>query len=287
MKSPIRLAFHARCCLLVVLLVGCTLETESPSTPAASTAKSKQAAPSAARSQRLPPQSSTPTDRQANPTADKPFKLGDLIEPFTPPPLAELDKTAEWIDNPVQSGMEIMRKKQEALGPPPLSVEEALKLRNDSPEDNAKILGTLSRLAPPDDKGVDFEATFVRHTAADLKSSNPLLYSSITEGEFNSLTGAGFFSFDQNMDFFCPSESVVSWQTSKDHMMDKVVMRDDLTWSDGKPITAHDVEFSFKVIMTDGRADPRRSHGNRPAQMGRSLRRSHDRVLPQGAARHE
>ena len=33
--------------------------------------------------------------------------------------------------------------------------------------------------------------------------------------------------------------------------MDKVVMRDDLTWSDGKPITAHDVEFTFKVIMTE------------------------------------
>ena len=32
--------------------------------------------------------------------------------------------------------------------------------------------------------------------------------------------------------------------------MDKVVMRDDLTWSDGKPITAYDVEFSFKVIMS-------------------------------------
>ena len=48
------------------------------------------------------------------------------IAPFTPPPLAELDKTAEWIDHPVLSGMEIMRKKQEALGPPPVSVEEAL-----------------------------------------------------------------------------------------------------------------------------------------------------------------
>ena len=33
----------------------------------------------------------------------KPFKLGDLIEPFTPPPLAEIDKTAEWIDQPVQT----------------------------------------------------------------------------------------------------------------------------------------------------------------------------------------
>ena len=32
--------------------------------------------------------------------------------------------------------------------------------------------------------------------------------------------------------------------------MDKVVMRDDLIWSDGKPITAHDVAFSFKAIMS-------------------------------------
>jgi len=34
-------------------------------------------------------------------------------------------------------------------------------------------------------------------------------------------------------------------------MYDKVVMRDDLTWSDGKPITAHDVAFSFQVIMSE------------------------------------
>src|SRR5207253_2268344 len=34
-------------------------------------------------------------------------------------------------------------------------------------------------------------------------------------------------------------------------MIDKVVMRDDLTWSDGQPITAHDVAFSFKLIMTN------------------------------------
>ena len=29
-----------------------------------------------------------------------------------------------------------------------------------------------------------------------------------------------------------------------------MVIRDDLTWSDGAPITAHDIEFSFKVIMS-------------------------------------
>ena len=32
-------------------------------------------------------------------------------------------------------------------------------------------------------------------------------------------------------------------------MLDKVVLRDDLVWSDGQPITAHDIAFTFKVIM--------------------------------------
>jgi peptide/nickel transport system substrate-binding protein len=32
--------------------------------------------------------------------------------------------------------------------------------------------------------------------------------------------------------------------------MDKIVLRDDLLWSDGKPITAQDVKFSFQAIMT-------------------------------------
>src|SRR5262249_52354102 len=42
---------------------------------------------------------------------------------------------------------------------------------------------------------------------------------------------------------------VERWQDSKDHMYAKVTMRRDLTWSDGKPITAHDVAFSFHEIM--------------------------------------
>ncbi|HEX5105909.1 MAG TPA: ABC transporter substrate-binding protein, partial [Pirellulaceae bacterium] len=40
------------------------------------------------------------------------------------------------------------------------------------------------------------------------------------------------------------------WQASTDGMYDKVIMRDDLTWSDGKPITAHDIAYSFQVILT-------------------------------------
>ncbi|HEY4233358.1 MAG TPA: ABC transporter substrate-binding protein [Lacipirellulaceae bacterium] len=188
-------------------------------------------------------------DAAAN-AASTPFKLGDLIEPFTPPPLAEVDKVAEWIDQPVLDSMDILRKKQAKLGGPPVTVEQALALRNDSDENNAKILDTLGRLAPADGKGVNYDATWVRQVGGDLKSTNPLLQSSITEAEYQALTGFGYLGDDQDVNHIATNDSIVSWQTSKDRMMDKFVLRDDLLWSDGQPITAHDVKFSYLVIMT-------------------------------------
>jgi peptide/nickel transport system substrate-binding protein len=235
--------------ILPILLVLAAISSCRSSKTATSDSEKTKTEPAAATASASPAEKAPAIDEPKKP--DKPFKLGDLIQPFTPPPLSEIDKTANWINNTVQSGMEIMRKKQEALGPPPVTAAQALSLRNDSNENNAKILGTLSRLAPPDNAGVDFDATFVRHVGGDLKSSNPLLYSSITEGEYQALTGVGFITFDQEMNYFASSDSVVSWQSSKDHLMDKIVIRDDLTWSDGKPVTAHDVAFTFQVIMTE------------------------------------
>jgi peptide/nickel transport system substrate-binding protein len=60
----------------------------------------------------------------------------------------------------------------------------------------------------------------------------------------------GVIAYDRNLNYFAPLETITSWQTSKDHMMDKIVLRDDITWSDGKPITAYDIEFTYKVIMS-------------------------------------
>jgi peptide/nickel transport system substrate-binding protein len=186
---------------------------------------------------------------------DEPFQLGDLLVPFDPPPLAELERTIEWIDRPVLDGMEVMRRKQEAAGPPPLTVDEAMALRNDSPETNAKILETLGRLAPADGAGVDYDATWVRHSTGELKSSNPLLLSSYAEFEYQALAALGslhgILVYDQQLSWYAPKAAIVSWQTSTDYLIDKLVLREDLTWSDGKPLTAHDFVFSFQVIMSD------------------------------------
>jgi peptide/nickel transport system substrate-binding protein len=181
----------------------------------------------------------------------KPFVLGDMLEPFDPPSLEEIDKTAEWEDRPVLDGLKLMREHQAKLGPPPLTVEQALAMKNESREDNEKIANTLGRLAPEDGKGVDYESELVLLAEGDLKSTNPLLTQTVTEFDYQGLTVFGIFTFDWELEKFADSAYAESWQSSKDRMMDKVVIRKDLTWSDGKPITAHDVEFSFKVLLSE------------------------------------
>ncbi|MEM8866136.1 MAG: peptide-binding protein, partial [Planctomycetota bacterium] len=158
---------------------------------------------------------------------------------------------ANWIDRPVRDGIEVMRELRADEPSPELSVEEALKLKNDSPANNEKIREALGRLAPKDGGVVDYSASIVRHVGGDLKSTNPLLISSVTEFDYQGLAAIGLITFDKNFDWFGVSDVIESWQTSEDRLMDKFVLRDDLTWSDGTPVTAHDFEFTFKAIMTE------------------------------------
>ena len=76
------------------------------------------------------------------------------------------------------------------------------------------------------------------------------MISSTAEFDVAGLTNMGLFGFDWNFVPFASTDVVVSWQTSANGLYDKVVMRDDLRWSDGTVITAHDVAYSYQVIMT-------------------------------------
>jgi peptide/nickel transport system substrate-binding protein len=170
------------------------------------------------------------------------------LEPYDPPRLEELDKNADWTDGgEMLDGMELLRARQ-AGERPPLSFAEALKLRNDDPAVNERIRASMGRL-PASESDVDWDDTFNRHMLIDVKSTNPILASTVQEQDLLSYTGLELFGFDWNMKPFVDKSVVKSWQTSKDHMLDKIVLRDDLTWSDGRPVTAHDVVFTFKTIM--------------------------------------
>jgi peptide/nickel transport system substrate-binding protein len=180
----------------------------------------------------------------------KAFVLGDMIKPFDPPTLEELNAKVQWVDRPVLDAAPLLRERQ-AKEKPLATVKEALALHNDTPQDNEKILSALGRLPSEEGKEVNWDANINRHSYGDVNSTNPILGSSTAEFDISGLTSFGLFSFDWNFTPFASKDTVVSWQSSKDGLYDKVVMRDDLTWSDGQPITAHDVEYSFKVILTE------------------------------------
>ena len=197
---------------------------------------------------------SAKTSSDGKPPAKSAAKSDDAelkpLEPYDPPPLAKLDAEAKWEAQPVSDAFELLRAKQ-AKETPSVTVAEALNLKNDSVAANANILSALGRL-PKNDDEVDWDATFNRHMRSDIRSTNPVMFSLAVDAEVNQLTAFNVFTFDWNLIPFAAKEHVVSWESSADRMLDKVVLRKDLVWSDGKPITAHDVAFSFQIIM-----DPR------------------------------
>ncbi|HAA70152.1 MAG TPA: peptide ABC transporter substrate-binding protein [Planctomycetaceae bacterium] len=189
------------------------------------------------------------TDNAAADTSETTdFVLGDLVEAFDRPPLDKLVADNQWRDMPVLDSVQLMRDRKAGEDPPP-TVADVLGLRNTSPAINDKILAAMGQLA--DEKtAVDDQAEWRRHTSGDVKSTNPLLGSSVAEFDVSSLTGFGLFGFDWNFVPFASKDSVASWKSSENGLYDLVEMRQDLVWSDGTPITAHDIEFSFRVIMS-------------------------------------
>ncbi len=175
----------------------------------------------------------------------KPVPKGPDVS-FVPPTFDALERDAKWVDRPVKDGLVMLRAEQ-AGETPPVTVAEALALRNNSADANASILATLGRL--PAAGEADPGARLERHLRGDVNSTNPIMINSTNEFDVLGLTGFELFSFDRRMEPFATAETVASWQSSSDGLLDKVVLRDDLLWSDGRPITAHDVVFTYTVIM--------------------------------------
>jgi peptide/nickel transport system substrate-binding protein len=231
----------AICALMSMTMAGCGGGTPSPN-PASGTDSGAQSA-----TNDKPSLTEGGPPLTEKPAHDQPAKPEVLVEAFTPPPLAELDAKAEWIDQPVGDSMVLWREEL-AKTKPLASVEEALALKNTSNENNAKIVSAMER-QPASESEVDYEATFNGHFARDINSTNPLMMSMTEEFVVASLTGYSLFGSDLKMQTMASKDTVVSWQTSKDRLLDKVVIRGDCVWSDGKPITAHDVAFTYQVIM--------------------------------------
>lgn len=175
--------------------------------------------------------------------------VAEKTDVFVAPSWEALEEV-RWSPRPCVNFLEHLR--QTRAGEPQLATEaEALLLKNDGDEANRKILSALGRL-PESEAEVDWDATFTRHTGADPTSLNPIFRTTLYDSWAMELFTVSPLQFDWDLRPFGDLDVIDSWEVSPDHLMEKVVFRSDLTWTDGKPVTAHDVEFSWNTIM-DGR----------------------------------
>lgn len=187
----------------------------------------------------LPPPEVTQADEAAPPDE----AAADVPLPAT---LADLDRQVTWVQRPVRDALAQARS-QEAAAADAGAAADPLALVNDSPEANAAIRAALFRPPPAGDRPPMARAT--RHLPADVGSLDPLRAESGPEFDVLALTGVDLFGFDRTLEPFANADTVTSWQTSADGLVDKIVLRDDLVWSDGRPITARDVAFSWRRIV--------------------------------------
>ena len=178
---------------------------------------------------------------------------------FTPPSLDELE-AMDWTDRRVADGYEMLVEANSAAksaansaaeskeSSAAVSIEQALAMKNDSPEANEQLVEAFGRFPDSPDE-IDYDAEFIRGIGSDARSTNPLFISSVYDFEFSALTAFAYMGTDRNLQSFARADSVTSWKTSADQSIDWITLRDDLVWSDGEPITAHDIEFSFNVIL--------------------------------------
>ena len=230
----------------LVIFLGCSSgnDTSEPSDTTSETESTSSHSPDSS----TPDTTKESDDSGRTDDSEEPFVLGDLVDPFDPPALTEIESQVTWNDSPIKDSYELLRERQSGETPM-ASVEDALELKNTDGEQNRKILSAMGRL-PAATSDINLDATWNRHTAGDVKSTNPMMMSSSAEFDVAGLTSFGLFGFDWTFEPFASTDTVLSWHTSQNGLYDKVTMRDDLTWSDGTLITAHDVEFSYKVIMS-------------------------------------
>ncbi len=89
----------------------------------------------------------------------------------------------------------------------------------------------------------------------DADSFNPLFNETASAQEITHLLLLGLVGLDENSEF--KPELAESWQFSDDRLKVTFQLRKNIFWSDGVPITAEDVKFTFDLLQDDTVASPR------------------------------
>ena len=85
-------------------------------------------------------------------------------------------------------------------------------------------------------------------------NANPLYATSLADSTVSRLLFPGLLSYDQHNSL--KNDLAESWSISKDNLKYTVVLRPNLTWQDGQPLTADDVVFTFHTAQNPDAKSP-------------------------------
>ncbi len=99
-----------------------------------------------------------------------------------------------------------------------------------------------------------FGGTLVIGIPRDVDTFNPLFNESVFAKEITHLVLLGLADLNEKSEF--QPELADSWERSEDFLTLTYHLRKDAAWSDGHPITAEDVKFTFDLAMDSTLASP-------------------------------
>lgn len=100
--------------------------------------------------------------------------------------------------------------------------------------------------------------TMVIGITGDVDSFNPLFGEDVNAQEISHLLLLGLADLNDKSDF--EPELAESWQSSEDYLKLTFNLRKNLYWSDGIPITAEDVKFTWDLLKNPELASPRQGY---------------------------
>lgn len=107
----------------------------------------------------------------------------------------------------------------------------------------------------PESDHSKYGGTLVVGITGDIDSLNPLFTESASGQEITHLLLLGLADLNENSEFV--PELATSWESSNDYRKLTYHLRKDAVWSDGVPITAEDVKFTYDLLMDSTVASPR------------------------------
>jgi len=101
------------------------------------------------------------------------------------------------------------------------------------------------------------EETFIYSSSYDMTTLNPILMTDGGSFDVAQFIWAGLFNVDPMTGL--PVPGMASWEISEDGLTYTFTIRDEAVWSDGVPVTAQDVKFTYEAIANDTVQSPRKS----------------------------